>query len=87
MATYTVNDYIPIFESKLDYIVTATYSRTRGNVSLFITSLLTFFNLHTRKLVSLQDLNKLHLSGVSVVQYVHTMALSFRLNPSFNGSR
>ncbi|XP_015596279.1 guanylate cyclase 32E isoform X2 [Cephus cinctus] len=27
--TYTVNDYIPIFESKLDDIVTATYFRTR----------------------------------------------------------
>ncbi|XP_046734564.1 guanylate cyclase 32E-like [Diprion similis] len=34
MDTFTVNDYIPIFESKLDDIVTATYLRTR--VYLFV---------------------------------------------------
>lgn len=32
MDTFTVTDYIPVFESKLDDIVTATYSKTRGNI-------------------------------------------------------
>lgn len=32
--TYTVDDYIPIFENKLDDIVSATYHRTRGESAI-----------------------------------------------------
>ncbi|XP_048508953.1 guanylate cyclase 32E isoform X2 [Athalia rosae] len=36
MDTFTVNDYIPIFESKLDDIVTATFSKTRDYIDPYL---------------------------------------------------